>query len=290
MSLFIYRFPSLVSLLLASALEKRLTEEILKHSLVLRRHKNSDNSSQVGFTRYTIHIRLLFTCVSTYRRTVLAMSEWARFSFGTSVEPTPTATVGGETADDQVHINIIPPSPNSSTPSDQPNGSPNSFTPTSDQPDGSPNQPNTILSQLDTVPSGVALNHPDIVLNQQDTTPTQPSHASNPPGIPGDQPGTGVTAPHPDISYKPVTATTVPILSQPHSQASASPPLNTLIGITNEPTWMKKKRTLNYFRNTFKLGDLPNVIGHWYELEELLGFQDTVSTPKRLALHRAHIS
>ena len=43
---------------------------------------------------------------------------------------------------------------------------------------------------------------------------------------------------------------------------------------------MKKKRTLDYFRGTFKLGDLSNVIGHWYELEGLLGFQEIVSIHK----------
>lgn len=61
----------------------------------------------------------------------------------------------------------------------------------------------------------------------------------------------------------------------PHTGADPLP--NFLAGITNEPEWMKNKRTLAYFRSTFKLGDLPNVIRHWYELEELLGFQETVS-------------
>jgi len=68
--------------------------------------------------------------------------------------------------------------------------------------------------------------------------------------------------------------------SQLYSQASASPPPDMLAGITNEPTWMKKKRTLDYFRNAFKFGDLHNVIVHWYQLEELLGFQRNVSTSK----------
>ena len=40
---------------------------------------------------------------------------------------------------------------------------------------------------------------------------------------------------------------------------------------------MKNKRTLDYFRNTSKLGSLPNIIEHWYELEQLLGFKETVS-------------
>jgi hypothetical protein len=43
---------------------------------------------------------------------------------------------------------------------------------------------------------------------------------------------------------------------------------------------MKKRRTLDYFRGTFKLGDLPKVIGNWYELERVLGFPDVVSVPE----------
>jgi len=51
---------------------------------------------------------------------------------------------------------------------------------------------------------------------------------------------------------------------------------NLLAGVMNEPMWMKKKM-LNYFCTTFKLGEFPNIIAHWYKLEGLLGFQDTVS-------------
>lgn len=53
-----------------------------------------------------------------------------------------------------------------------------------------------------------------------------------------------------------------------------------LVNVTNEPAWMKKKQTLNYFRGAFKLGDLSGVIRHWYELERLLGFQGVVSIRK----------
>ena len=55
-------------------------------------------------------------------------------------------------------------------------------------------------------------------------------------------------------------------------------PPGPLANITNEPVWMKKKRTLDFFRRTPKLGCLSDVIQHWYELEELLGFQDAVSS------------
>ena len=55
-------------------------------------------------------------------------------------------------------------------------------------------------------------------------------------------------------------------------------PPNPLANITNEPVWMKKKQTLDFFRQTPKLGCLSNVIQHWYELEKSLGFQDVVSS------------
>lgn len=61
--------------------------------------------------------------------------------------------------------------------------------------------------------------------------------------------------------------------------ANIHPPSNPLADVNDEPTWMKKRRTLDYFRSTFKLGNLSDVIEHWYELERLLCFQDVVSVP-----------
>jgi hypothetical protein len=45
----------------------------------------------------------------------------------------------------------------------------------------------------------------------------------------------------------------------------------------DQSVWMKQKQTLKYLRGTFKLGNLLDVIGHWYRLEKLLGFPETVS-------------
>lgn len=72
------------------------------------------------------------------------------------------------------------------------------------------------------------------------------------------------------------------------SPSNANPASNTLAGVTDEPMWMKKKHTLNYFRGTTKLGDLPSVIEHWYELERLLGFPGNVSVLEPLIVHTAH--
>lgn len=44
-----------------------------------------------------------------------------------------------------------------------------------------------------------------------------------------------------------------------------------------ETTWMKSKQTLKYFREVYKLGKLSDLIFHWHQLEEALGFPETVS-------------
>lgn len=46
-----------------------------------------------------------------------------------------------------------------------------------------------------------------------------------------------------------------------------------------EATWMKSKKTLKYFRDAHKMGKLSDLHIHWYQLEEALGFQETVSCP-----------
>ena len=72
------------------------------------------------------------------------------------------------------------------------------------------------------------------------------------------------------------------------TQKIASAPSKPLAGVTDEPAWMREKNTLDFFRNTAKLGNLSDVIEHWYELERLLGFKTTVSVPIWLVLHCAH--
>ena len=44
-----------------------------------------------------------------------------------------------------------------------------------------------------------------------------------------------------------------------------------------EAQWMKTKRTLKYFRKVHKVGKLASLVFHWYQLEEVLGFPETVS-------------
>lgn len=44
-----------------------------------------------------------------------------------------------------------------------------------------------------------------------------------------------------------------------------------------ESAWMKSKHTLKYFREVHKLGKLSDLILHWHQLEEALGFPEAVS-------------
>lgn len=163
----------------------------------------------------------------------------------------------------------------------------------------------TSVNQPSVGSSGVLPDHPDHV-SSQDTSPTLSGDMS-------DQfnPSTELTAafsfvfeedfdiPTPALgivhpSPLPIAESQQATSRQPPPQAdttSFSPPLNgvaaaqtrienppkLLAGVTDEPTWMKKKRTLDYFRSTVKFGCLSDVIEHWYELEGLLGFLPVVS-------------
>jgi len=46
-----------------------------------------------------------------------------------------------------------------------------------------------------------------------------------------------------------------------------------------EAAWMKPKKTLKYFREVHRPGKLSDLIVHWYQLEEALGFPESVSFP-----------
>jgi hypothetical protein len=44
-----------------------------------------------------------------------------------------------------------------------------------------------------------------------------------------------------------------------------------------ESIWMKSRKTLKYFREVYTMGGLSDLIFHWHQLEEALGFPETVS-------------
>ena len=177
------------------------------------------------------------------------------------------------------------------------------------------NQSGAIPIQSGAMQSVVAIGDLDLTHARSGTTPTQPIltsdqlnaqlpiattmsvprvNAGHPAPIPNS------ARPSPRLIYKPLVTPrhtrshiSTSLLSPGHEgppnpnsapppNPNPVPPPNILIGVADGPTWMKKKRTLNYFRETFKLGEFPSVIRHWYELEGLLGFKDAVSALERI--------
>ena len=242
---------SLASLDLAIALGKHPLARTLKHLLAPPRRTNSSYCSRVGLIRYTVSYSLRFVGIRTYLCTVLAPSDHALFTTTALVGNTQATAAGSGTTNDQNHVDT-PSSPLSSFPSNRVN-------PPVDPP--APNEPH--------VQSSVTLNHLNITPEQLERVLTQPAHVPTPGQL--DATSAQPTRTHSQLNVPAIQLNTSSMTPQPTS---------VLVGVTDEPAWMKKRRTLNYFRDTFKLGSLPSVIENWYELEKLLGFPDTVSVPK----------
>lgn len=51
-----------------------------------------------------------------------------------------------------------------------------------------------------------------------------------------------------------------------------------LLANARESGWMRSKGTLGYFREVCKTRELSNLVLHWYQLEEALGFPEKVNT------------
>jgi hypothetical protein len=115
----------------------------------------------------------------------------------------------------------------------------------------------------------------DVIYQPDVTQFVMPSNSSN---LIHDEPNTTFAPPNTGPGH--MTSfpnSTPPPIAQPTPNTNSSPSLDVLVNVTNEPLWMRRKRTLAYFRETFKLGDLSNVIEHWYKLEGMLSFPDIVS-------------
>ena len=80
---------------------------------------------------------------------------------------------------------------------------------------------------------------------------------------------------------------TLPDLEAPTLSSSRSSPPDAepsiatggLPSSVREAVWMKSKKTLKYFQGVHKMGKLSDLILHWYQLEEALGFPEVVSHP-----------
>ena len=111
------------------------------------------------------------------------------------------------------------------------------------------------------------------MLPEADTTDRRPSSdlqsdalSASPPQVPDHAHGDQVT-----LALK--------IPNQPDSGNASYATFDDLPTNARESGWMKSKKTLKYFREVYKLGKFPDLILHWYQLEEALGFPETVSFP-----------
>ena len=251
----------------------------LTRSLVRRRQKKSKDFSQTGFTRYTVGFPLQSIGITAYLYIVLAESDWRLYTT-TPLSPTPATTARNNTSN-------------------------------TTSPEASVIQPGSTSSQLAALDGPGGPTHSDVTPDQLDATSARPTQPFSQPSSTTDQPDTenshlGEVLPQLDASHSLVASATLeadpgpaplsptPSLPQADELALLSllnsspsieaalptiniPPPEPLAGVTAAPAWMKKKRTLDYFRGTFKLGCLSDIIQHWYELEGLLGFPETVS-------------
>ena len=113
--------------------------------------------------------------------------------------------------------------------------------------------------------SDTPANHPSLDSHPNDSHPASPNKVS-----------TGITSIAQDQD--------IPNRDAPNHPDSQVPRGDTDLATSNnlpmnarESEWMRSKKTLNYFREVYKMGKLSDLISHWYQLEEALGFPETVS-------------
>ena len=227
-----------------------------------------------------------------YYYIVLAKSDWALFRHGKSATAASTAS-----EDETVDLScVLPPVSQSSTAPKPSTLPPASATPApSLTPELPPPVPRMVSSSSATLEAPPPLN---------DTSDTYQAGAAKLVEVPKAPDLThGRSDPDPLTSVEDFIHTFinehVPTAPTPsHLQENARPdsnlgdgamqnvnhgsPANILANISNAPAWMKKKQTLEYLCSTPKLGCFSDVIQHWYELEELLGFPHTVSSDEDL--------
>ena len=163
------------------------------------------------------------------------------------------------------------------------------------------------VDQLSVFSSGVPPDHPDYESSQDTPVPDSlrelaaafaSAFSEDNPGIPSPTLGIIHSSPPPvaepqrvalrRLSPQASTTSLTPPVEVAATQTDANQVPTLFAGITDEPAWMKKKRTLNYFRGAIKFGRLAEVIEHWYQLEALLGFPAAVSVFVWIFLQCAH--
>ena len=278
------------SLVEATVLGKQLITKTSKPSSAPRRRRSSGPSSHVGFTKYTVSRHLRYARPGTHQYIILAEADWDLFSNVRRLKSAQSAST--VTEDETTGLsNVTPPEPE---PSAAPEPSTPSHAPATSTPSLPPAMSTSSLPPATSTPS------------LPPATSTRPQSPKLSPSLtpklssPSNVPDPDRTTPVADLfrSYitnpiegvgEPQPAAPVPEPPQENTRLDASlefeltqngdrgPPPKPLANVDNEPAWMKKKRTLSYFRGAPMLGCLSDVIQHWYDLEALLGFPEVVS-------------
>ena len=201
----------------------------MRRSSALRRHKNSSNSSHVGFIRYTVRFSLPSTGVVAYQFIMPAPSDWPRFSLDALTDLTPTAPVEGEGAQ------INPTSPSLDMPAQsnvslaQSNVSSAQSNVSSAQSNVSPAQSNVSLDRSNALSEPQDPTQPVVIVNPQHSNPNVPALPNPTLGrsdISDDQQDVGVVTTEPGIPHLPATATTVvPSATSASPLHSQTPPI-----------------------------------------------------------------
>ena len=111
------------------------------------------------------------------------------------------------------------------------------------------------------------------VLPEADTTDRRPSSGLQSDVLPASPPQAHIHAHGDQVTLA------LKIPNQPDLGNTSYATFNDLLMNARESGWMKFKKTLKYFHEVYKLGKLPDLILHWYQLEEALGFLEIVSFP-----------
>lgn len=247
LSVFLYSFcsPLLTQFAFpANAREVPQRDKSLKRSLAKRRPRNSRPCSQHGFTRYIVRYAFCRTPFELLLIFPTAPSEWPFYSLSESTSDGPSTASNLEQDDEEdigADIDVQQPDPAAATLTDV-----------------MPLAVSTISPQSTTT-------HPAALPEINVTTSTLPSGFPPP------------SDPHAALANQDqgVLDPKVPNHLDHCIAPCSNDPLTTINDLpTNatESAWMKSKKTLKYFREVYKMGKLSDLILHWYQLKEVLGF------------------
>ena len=269
-----------------------LKGKILKLSSVLRRRRSSRVYLHRGFTKSIVRLSYPFSGLNAVADSPpAAYSDWHLYSFGpiTSGDTSPkdanleqedceetssgndkeSEEADARIVDHQVSVTTAPPPPVVNKPPQPPVVNKPPPPPVVNKPPPPPvvNKP----------PPCPAIPPPPA----QPNASTTDSHRSS---------GPQSNAQTPPPAHSEVQGQAIPLLEeldQPSRSVSSRGITARLTTFNDLPInakasrWMESKDTLDYFRGVYKMGKLPELILHWYQLEEALGFPETV---RRMAI------